>query len=187
MHTKVAGIHVQYMPYNKAYTCNPYRVTRHMHTKVAGLGHEKEPLVSELVQALEGYNALSRAIFGKDSEDPVFFDAVGREEREMVTAGGRGVGRSREGLALPERTLQGLQALEQKLGEIARLKALVFELEMHVRNLVRRLFVRLCLKSTCIYVMHMCDCGVRIYACTCPQDVCKYPEVFLFVCAYPTS
>jgi hypothetical protein len=99
---------------------------------VADLGCEKEPLVTELLQAMEAYNALSRAIAGVDGEDPVFFDAVGGEERgEMKRGGGWG-----EGQALPERTLRGLKAIDQMVAESARLKALVFELEMHVRSLV---------------------------------------------------
>jgi hypothetical protein len=99
---------------------------------VADLGCEKEPLVTELLQALEGYNALSRAIAGVDGEDPVFFDAVGGEERGETKNGGEGG----EGQALPERTLRGLKAMDKTFAELARIKALVFQLQMHVRSLV---------------------------------------------------
>ena len=99
---------------------------------VADLGCEKEPLVTELLQALEGYNALSRAIAGVVIEDPVFFDAGGERERgEKKNGGGGG-----EGQALPERTLRGLRAIDKMFAELARLKALVFELQMHVRSLL---------------------------------------------------
>ena len=64
---------------------------------MADLGCEKEPLVTELLQALEGYNALSRAIAGVVIEDPVLFDAGGERERRKEEWGRGGGGTSAAG------------------------------------------------------------------------------------------
>ena len=82
---------------------------------------EKEPLVQELVHALEGYNTLSAAIHDSGLQLDVKESGVG------VAAAGE---------ILPERTRESVKVVEAVYAELARERAMVAGLQEKVTELV---------------------------------------------------
>jgi DNA repair exonuclease SbcCD ATPase subunit len=107
------------------------KVIEELESTVTNLKTEKEPLVSELLQVLECYNALSDAIAG-GGHGPVCFEAVGVEMTER-SATARGAA----GASLPERNKYNLSLVENLQAEVLRQRVLARELETHVACLLQ--------------------------------------------------
>ena len=106
-----------------------------LESAVANLKTEKEPLVSELLEVLESYNALSDAL-GGGGHGPVCFEAVGAgtsTEHSSAAINASGYG----GAPLSDRTKYNLGLVENLQADVLRQRALTRELEAHVANLLQ--------------------------------------------------